>query len=135
MDASDERCLARAVAQTCAPVLAVEARCRAVAGRTRVLAAPATGAGRRPDGGGRDVTLVVLAGQVYADALFFGAHWHNLPRPEEPEGSRGAGAGGVAQGANVKNYAENKARRGPGELVPENALTCQGGVPTCCIQG
>ncbi|MDC0740951.1 DUF6884 domain-containing protein [Polyangium mundeleinium] len=47
--------------------------------------------------------FVVLAGQVYADALVFGAHWHNLPRPEEPlrgrEGVRGAG--GVAQGMSV----------------------------------
>jgi len=37
--------------------------------------------------------LVVLAGQVYADALVFGAHWHNLPRPEEPlRGVKGCGA-------------------------------------------
>jgi hypothetical protein len=28
--------------------------------------------------------LVILAGQLYADALLHGAHWHNLPRPEEP---------------------------------------------------
>lgn len=28
--------------------------------------------------------LVILAGKVYADALFHGAHWHNLPRPELP---------------------------------------------------
>jgi hypothetical protein len=28
--------------------------------------------------------LVVLAGKLYADALAHGAHWHNLPRPEEP---------------------------------------------------
>ncbi len=37
--------------------------------------------------------LVVLAGQVYADALVYGAHWHNLPRPEEPlRGMKGCGA-------------------------------------------
>jgi hypothetical protein len=28
--------------------------------------------------------LVVLAGKLYADALAYGAHWHSLPRPEEP---------------------------------------------------
>ncbi|XYI04131.1 DUF6884 domain-containing protein [Sorangium sp. So ce1128] len=28
--------------------------------------------------------LVVLAGTLYAGALAQGAHWHNLPRPEEP---------------------------------------------------
>lgn len=28
--------------------------------------------------------LVILAGKLYADALLHGAHWHNLPRPEEP---------------------------------------------------
>jgi len=28
--------------------------------------------------------LVILAGALYADALAHGAHWHNLPRPEEP---------------------------------------------------
>jgi hypothetical protein len=28
--------------------------------------------------------LVVLAGKEYADALAYGAHWHNLPKPEEP---------------------------------------------------
>jgi hypothetical protein len=28
--------------------------------------------------------LVILAGKLYADALAHGAHWHNLPRPEEP---------------------------------------------------
>lgn len=36
--------------------------------------------------------LVLLAGQVYADALVYGAHWHNLPRPELPlTGIRGCG--------------------------------------------
>lgn len=28
--------------------------------------------------------LVILAGKLYADALAYGAHWHTLPRPEEP---------------------------------------------------
>ena len=28
--------------------------------------------------------LVILAGTLYAGALAQGAHWHNLPRPEEP---------------------------------------------------
>ncbi|WP_438037353.1 hypothetical protein [Sorangium sp. So ce204] len=28
--------------------------------------------------------LVVLAGMLYTGALAHGAHWHNLPRPEEP---------------------------------------------------
>ena len=28
--------------------------------------------------------LIILAGKLYADALAHGAHWHNLPRPEEP---------------------------------------------------
>jgi len=37
--------------------------------------------------------LVILAGQLYADALVQGAHWHNLPRPEEPlQGIKGCGA-------------------------------------------
>jgi hypothetical protein len=37
--------------------------------------------------------LVVLAGKLYADVLVYGAHWHNLPRPEEPlRGIRGCGA-------------------------------------------
>ncbi len=37
--------------------------------------------------------LVILAGKVYADALVHGAHWHNLPRPEEPlRKIRGCGA-------------------------------------------
>ncbi|MDI1451313.1 hypothetical protein QHF85_45145 [Polyangium sp. 6x1] len=36
--------------------------------------------------------LVLLAGEVYADALRHGAHWHNMPRPEEPlRGIRGVG--------------------------------------------
>src|SRR6185437_8123426 len=36
--------------------------------------------------------IVILAGQVYADALLHGAHWHNLPRPELPLlGIRGCG--------------------------------------------
>lgn len=33
---------------------------------------------------GEKPVLVLLAGEVYADALLHGAHWHNLPRPEEP---------------------------------------------------
>lgn len=37
--------------------------------------------------------LVILAGKVYADALLYGAHWHNLPRPEVPlTGIVGCGA-------------------------------------------
>jgi hypothetical protein len=37
--------------------------------------------------------LVILAGEIYADALLHGAHWHNLPRPEQPlKGIRGCGA-------------------------------------------
>jgi hypothetical protein len=28
--------------------------------------------------------LVVLAGKLYAEALTYGAHWHNMPRPEQP---------------------------------------------------
>ena len=28
--------------------------------------------------------LVMLAGKLYADALLYGAHWYNLPRPEQP---------------------------------------------------
>jgi hypothetical protein len=28
--------------------------------------------------------LVILAGEIYADALLHGAHWHNLPLPEQP---------------------------------------------------
>jgi hypothetical protein len=28
--------------------------------------------------------LVILAGKLYAEALTYGAHWHALPRPEEP---------------------------------------------------
>jgi hypothetical protein len=28
--------------------------------------------------------LVLLAGKLYADALMYGAHWHDLPRPEQP---------------------------------------------------
>ncbi len=28
--------------------------------------------------------VVILAGKLYADALMYGAHWHNLPRPETP---------------------------------------------------
>jgi hypothetical protein len=36
--------------------------------------------------------LVILAGQIYAEALLYGAHWHNLPRPELPlTGIRGVG--------------------------------------------
>jgi hypothetical protein len=36
--------------------------------------------------------LVILAGKLYADALLYGAHWHNLPRPELPlSGIRGCG--------------------------------------------
>ena len=36
--------------------------------------------------------LVVLAGELYAEALMAGAHWHNLPRPEAPlRGLRGCG--------------------------------------------
>lgn len=37
--------------------------------------------------------LVILAGKVYEDALVYGAHWHNLPRPETPlRGISGCGA-------------------------------------------
>lgn len=28
--------------------------------------------------------LIILAGKLYADALVYGAHWHNLSRPEQP---------------------------------------------------
>lgn len=36
--------------------------------------------------------LVIVAGKLYAEALLYGAHWHNLPRPEEPlRGIRGCG--------------------------------------------
>ena len=36
--------------------------------------------------------LVILAGNVYVEALLHGAHWHHLPRPEEPlKGIRGVG--------------------------------------------
>lgn len=28
--------------------------------------------------------LVILADKLYGDALAHGAHWHNLPRPEQP---------------------------------------------------
>lgn len=36
--------------------------------------------------------FVLLAGKLYADALLYGAHWHNLPRPEQPlTGIRGCG--------------------------------------------
>ena len=36
--------------------------------------------------------LIILAGQVYADAIVHGAQWHNLPRPELPlRGIRGFG--------------------------------------------
>ena len=36
--------------------------------------------------------LIILAGNVYADALLYGAHWHDLPRPELPlSGIRGCG--------------------------------------------
>ncbi|MDI1444632.1 DUF6884 domain-containing protein [Polyangium sp. 6x1] len=42
--------------------------------------------------GGPLPVLVLLAGEVYADALRHGAHWHNMPRPEEPlRGIRGVG--------------------------------------------
>jgi len=34
--------------------------------------------------------FVIVAGKLYAEALMYGAHWHNLPRPEEPlKGIRG----------------------------------------------
>lgn len=37
--------------------------------------------------------LVILAGKVYEDALVYGAHWHNLPKPETPlRGISGCGA-------------------------------------------
>ncbi|WP_437972237.1 DUF6884 domain-containing protein [Sorangium sp. So ce260] len=37
--------------------------------------------------------LVILAGTLYAGALVHGAHWHNLPRPEEPlHGIAGCGS-------------------------------------------
>ncbi len=37
--------------------------------------------------------LVILAGQIYEDALVYGAHWHNLPKPETPlRGISGCGA-------------------------------------------
>jgi hypothetical protein len=37
--------------------------------------------------------LVILTGEVYADALLYGAHWHNLPKPEDPlRRIRGCGA-------------------------------------------
>jgi hypothetical protein len=36
--------------------------------------------------------LIILAGNVYADALVYGAHWHDLPLPEQPlTGIRGCG--------------------------------------------
>lgn len=37
--------------------------------------------------------FVILAGKLYAEALAYGAHWHGLPRPEEPLG----GISGVGQ--------------------------------------
>jgi uncharacterized protein DUF6884 len=37
--------------------------------------------------------LVIVAGEIYADALLHGAHWHNLPWPKQPlKGIRGCGA-------------------------------------------
>lgn len=37
--------------------------------------------------------VVLLAGKLYADALMYGAHWHALPRPEQPlRGIAGCGA-------------------------------------------
>lgn len=37
--------------------------------------------------------LVILAGKIYEDALLYGAHWHNLPKPETPlRGISGCGA-------------------------------------------
>jgi hypothetical protein len=33
---------------------------------------------------GTPPTLLLLCGEVYADALLHGAHWHNLPRPMTP---------------------------------------------------
>ena len=29
-------------------------------------------------------TFVLLCGELYADAILYGAHWHNLPRPQTP---------------------------------------------------
>ena len=29
-------------------------------------------------------TFLLLCGQLYADAILYGAHWHNLPRPQTP---------------------------------------------------
>jgi diadenosine tetraphosphate (Ap4A) HIT family hydrolase len=29
-------------------------------------------------------TLLLLCGELYADAVLYGAHWHNLPRPQTP---------------------------------------------------
>jgi hypothetical protein len=29
-------------------------------------------------------TFLLLCGELYADAILYGAHWHNLPRPQTP---------------------------------------------------
>jgi hypothetical protein len=41
---------------------------------------------------GAPPTLLLLCGEAYADAILYGAHWHNLPRPLTPmAGLKGVG--------------------------------------------
>jgi hypothetical protein len=55
--------------------------------------------------------LVILAGRLYADALLYGAHWHNLPKPETPlAGIAGVGKRIAWLKANVSNGAAPHAR-------------------------
>jgi hypothetical protein len=55
--------------------------------------------------------LVILAGSLYAQALAYGAHWHNLPRPETP--LRGvAGFGPRLEWLKTRTPANGAAARG-----------------------
>jgi hypothetical protein len=55
--------------------------------------------------------LVILAGRLYADALAYGAHHHDLPRPEEP--LRGiAGCGRASRGSTPTRARPAPLRRG-----------------------
>jgi hypothetical protein len=57
--------------------------------------------------------LVTLAGEIYADALLFGAHWHNLPHPEQPlKGVRGCGARAAWLKDNTPPMRETTSTRG-----------------------
>jgi hypothetical protein len=71
--------------------------------------------------------LVILAGQVYADALVHGAHWHNLPRPELPlAGIRGCGP-------RVRWLRVERVRAKIAQLPADQK--CHADCPTWCVNG